>query len=191
MGRKILIIVDGQYDFLEGGALAVEGGRDAMTNLTEFIEKHYKEYDGIFLTADWHPITHCSFKDNGGIWPTHCVQFSHGAAIYQPILDVLDDLKVDYDVLTKGCDEDHEEYSIFKNVTSEAYLKGMNKYNEIGVVDICGIAGDYCVLDTIKDGLMAFPSAEFHVIKECVASIDGGATLNKFIDENERVVCHE
>lgn len=191
MGRKILLIVDAQNDFVEGGALAVEGGKGALIRLTEFIEKHYKEYDGIFLTADWHPITHCSFKDNGGIWPTHCVQFSQGAAIFQPILDVLDHLKIDYDVLTKGCDEDHEEYSIFKNATSEAYLKGMNKYNEISVVDTCGLAGDYCVLDTIKDGLMTFPNAEFHVIKECVASIDGGATLNKFIDENERVVCHE
>jgi nicotinamidase/pyrazinamidase len=185
MGRKILIIVDGQYDFLEGGALAVEGGRDAMTNLTEFIEKHYKEYDGIFLTADWHPITHCSFKDNGGIWPTHCVQFSHGAAIYQPILDVLDDLKVDYDVLTKGCDEDHEEYSIFKNVTSEAYLKGMNKYNEIGVVDICGIAGDYCVLETLKN-LIDIPElkGQFMVFEDGVASIDGGENLKNFMSEN-------
>lgn len=191
MGRKILLIVDAQYGFIEGGSLGVDGAREAMNRLVEFIEKHYKEYDGIFLTADWHPITHCSFKDNGGIWPTHCVQFSQGAAIFQPILDVLDNLKIDYDVLTKGCDEDHEEYSIFKNATSEAYLKGMNKYNEISVVDVCGIAGDYCVLDTIKDGLMEFPNTEFHVIKECVASIDGGATLDKFIDENERVVCHE
>ena len=191
MGRKILIIVDGQYSFIEGGSLAVEGGRNALNNLVEFIKNHYKEYDGIFLTADWHPITHCSFKDNGGIWPPHCVQFSQGAAIYQPILDVLDELRIDDDVLTKGCDEDHEEYSIFKNVTSEAYLKAMNKHNEIGVVDVAGIAGDYCVLDTIKDGLMEFPNTEFHVINECVASIDGGATLSKFVDENERVLWHE
>ena len=67
----------------------------------------------------------------------------------------------------------------------------MNKHNEISVVDTCGIAGDYCVLETIKDGLMEFPNTEFHVLKECVASIDGGDTLNKFIDENERVTSDE
>lgn len=191
MGRKILIVVDAQYDFIEGGSLAVEGAREALNKLVEFIKKHYKEYDGIFFTADWHLPSHCSFKDNGGIWPPHCVQHSHGAAIYQPLLDILDELKIDYDVLTKGCDEDHEEYSIFKNVLSETYLKAMNKHNEISVVDTCGIAGDYCVLDTIKDGLMEFPNTEFHVLKECVASIDGGDTLNKFINENERVTSDE
>lgn len=191
MERKILLVVDGQYDFLEGGSLAVEGGRKALDNLVEFIKKHYKEYDGIFFTADWHLPSHCSFKDNGGIWPPHCVQFSQGAALYQPIIDTLNELKIDYDVLTKGCDEDHEEYSIFNNALSNAYLNAMNKHNEINVVDTCGIAGDYCVLETIKDGLMAFPNTEFHVIKECVASIDGGATLSKFVDENERVIWHE
>lgn len=188
MGRKILIIVDAQYGFIEGGSLGVDGAREAMNHLVEFIEKHYKEYDGIFLTADWHPITHCSFKDNGGIWPTHCVQFSHGAAIYQPILDVLDHLKIDYDVLTKGCDEDHEEYSIFKNVTSEAYLKGMNKYNEISEVHVCGLALDFCVKDSILDGKKTFVNSQFKLIKDCTAAIGNPEDTYKVLEENNVII---
>ena len=188
MGRKILIIVDAQYGFIEGGSLGVDGAREAMNRLVEFIEKHYKEYDGIFLTADWHPITHCSFKDNGGIWPTHCVQFSQGAAIYQPILDVLDHLKIDYDVLTKGCDEDHEEYSIFKNVTSEAYLKAMNKHNEISEVHVCGLALDFCVKDSILDGKKTFVNSQFKLIKDCTAAIGNPEDTYKVLEDNNVII---
>lgn len=192
MGRKILICVDPQYDFIEGGSLGVDGAREAMNRLVEFIKAHYKEYDLIIFTADWHLPSHCSFKDNGGIWPCHCVEYSQGAAIYQPLLDALDDVKRDYDVLTKGCDEDHEEYSIFKNVISCSFLKALNKTNEISIVDVAGIAGDYCVLQTIDDGLREFPNATFNVLLPCVASIDGGKALDDFINENERVICqHE
>lgn len=184
MGRKILIVVDAQYDFIEGGSLAVEGAREALNKLVEFIKEHYKEYDGIFFTADWHLPSHCSFKDNGGIWPPHCVQHSHGAAIYQPLLDVLDELKIDYDVLTKGCDEDHEEYSIFKNVLSETYLKAMNKHNEISVVDVCGLALDYCVKDSIMDGKKVFVGSTFRLIKDCTASIGKPEDTYTFLEEN-------
>jgi len=190
MTRK-LIIVDAQYDFIEGGSLGVEGTRNAMDKLSVYLRENHGKYNEIFLTADWHLPTHCSFKENGGIWPKHCIQFSHGAAIYQPLLDALDSVKVDYTVLTKGCDEDHEEYSIFKNAVSKAYLKSMDSKSKSDVIDICGIAGDYCVKDTIKDGLIVFPNTEFNVLKNFVASIDGGKTLDDLIMQNERVICQE
>ena len=76
MGRKILICVDCQYDFIEGGSLGVDGAREAMNRLVEFIKAHYKEYDLIIFTADWHLPSHCSFEANGGIWPRHCVEYS-------------------------------------------------------------------------------------------------------------------
>ena len=184
MGRKILIIVDPQYDFIEGGSLGVDGAREAMNRLAEFIEAHYKEYDLIIFTADWHLPSHCSFKDNGGIWPRHCVEYSQGAAIYQPLLDALDDVKRDYDVLTKGCDEDHEEYSIFKNVISCSFLKAINKTNEISIVDVCGLALDYCVKDSIMDGKKVFINAQFNLLKDCTAAIGNPEDTYKILEEN-------
>ena len=185
--KKILLIVDAQYDFLEGGNLAVFEGTKAMDNLVKHIADHYNEYNEIVLTADWHLPTHCSFKDNGGEWPKHCVQHSLGAAIYQGILDVLDDKKVNYHILTKGTNEDREEYSIFKNPKSSLHLKTFYELGGIEEVDICGIASDVCVLNTIKDGLSVFPNTRFNVMLDCVASIDGGEAINKLIKESERV----
>ena len=37
-------------------------------------------------TRDWHPPDHASFQEQGGPWPPHCVQGSHGAELH-PSLD--------------------------------------------------------------------------------------------------------
>ena len=190
MGRKILIIVDAQYGFIEGGSLGVDGAREAMNRLVEFIEKHYKEYDGIFLTADWHPITHCSFKDNGGMWPVHCVQHSKGAAIYEPILEALNKIKADYLVLRKGVNEDHEEYSIFKNGKScDKLITICEEQLKVTDIDVAGIAYDYCVADSVKDGLRGLPHVNFHVIKDLCPAIaqDTADKFTNFIENSERV----
>jgi nicotinamidase/pyrazinamidase len=168
---KILFIIDAQEDFLEGGSLAVEGARQKMNGLAGYLAVHGKDYDGIYLTADWHLPSHCSFKENGGIWPPHCVQYSKGAAIHQPILTVLNGEKLDYCVLTKGCDEDHEEYSVFKNKKSCDYLKKINDSIKVDTVDFCGIALNYCVLDSIKDGKKVFTNAHFRLLKDLAPSI--------------------
>jgi len=183
MKKRVLIIVDPQYDFIEGGSLAVGGGREALNRLVEYIKTHYGEYDYIIITADWHPITHCSFKENGGIWPVHCVQHSHGAAIYQPILDVLNELKVDYTVLTKGCNEDHEEYSIFKNQTSKIYLEGID-YQGIDCVDYVGLALNYCVKDSILDGKKTFTKSRARLLRDCTVAIGSPDEAIKELEDN-------
>lgn len=180
---KVLMIIDAQYGFIEGGNLGVEGARDKMNGLVDFIKEHHNEYDNIYLSADWHLPTHCSFKDNGGIWPPHCVQFSHDAAIYQPILDALNEAKVDYHVLTKGCDEDHEEYSVFKNEMSNAFLKAILNVKDIDTVDFAGIALNYCVLDSIKDGKKVFTNAHFRLFKDFTPSIGSPDEALKEIGE--------
>ena len=187
MKNKILFIIDAQYDFIEGGNLAVEGARKAMDNLVEYIGTHYKEYDHIILTVDWHPITHCSFKDNGGEWPIHCLQHSHGAAIYQPILDILNDLKVDYQILTKGCNEDREEYSVFKNMVSKSYLEAFAKETEF--VDYAGLALNFCVKDSCIDGKKVFVGAKTRVLKDCTAAIgDASGTIKQLEENNIEIV---
>ena len=36
----------------------------------------------VVYTQDWHPADHTSFKEQGGIWPVHCVQGTEGAAFH-------------------------------------------------------------------------------------------------------------
>ena len=187
--KKALFVIDVQKDFLDGGKLGVNGSIKMLNDLPEFIEKHGKDYDLVVATVDWHPVTHCSFKQNGGIWPPHCLQHSEGAAIYEPVLDAINNHTKFSIILTKGTDEDKEEYSIFKNTLSNDKLNALFMVNEIEEVDVVGIAYDYCVADSVKDGLRAFPNVKFNVIKKfCPAIADESANeFTKFIENTERV----
>jgi nicotinamidase/pyrazinamidase len=190
MTSKILLVVDPQYDFLEGGTLPVNDAERAMNNLADFIRGHGKDYEKIILTADWHPTTHCSFKDNGGMWPMHCVQHSHGAAIYQPILDALNEIKADYIVLRKGVNEDHEEYSIFKNGKScDKLITICENQLEVTDVDVAGIALDVCVFDSLKDGLRGLPNVNFHLLKDFSPAItkEGAEKVFNYIENTSRI----
>lgn len=64
MKKKILIIVDPQNDFIEGGSLAVEGARKAMNNLTKHLQARGDEYDHIYVSLDTHNPTSLAFKMN-------------------------------------------------------------------------------------------------------------------------------
>jgi len=183
--KKLLLIVDGQDDFREGGALPVAGGTNALNHTVEHLEKNHQEYSLVVLTADWHPQTHCSFAENGGQWHMHCVQFSRGAAIYQPLLDVLNKYKIDYIVLTKGTNEDREEYSVFKNPISKITLSNYNEANKFEFIDVAGLALDYCVKDSILDGKKVFTNSKFRLLKDCTAAIGNPEETYDVLINNE------
>lgn len=101
MRNKLLLIIDPQVDFIMG-SLPVPGAEKAMNSLAEYIRYHVSEYSYIIITADRHPMRHCSFKSEGGDWPIHCVADSTGAAIWSPIMDILLDNPNKVKILHKG-----------------------------------------------------------------------------------------
>lgn len=183
--NKLLLIVDPQIDFISG-SLAVNGASQAMDALADYI----RQFDGMYtykaISTDWHPYNHCSFEKQGGPWPLHCVQNSIGAAIYPNLIEPLFNTKGPSKVLMKGTNAKTEEYSIFKNQASAGHLKLIVKLKDINQIDICGIAGDYCVLDTLKDGIQIYGKNMFNVLLPYCASIDGGTALSQFL-KTERI----
>lgn len=177
--KNVLLIVDPQNDFITG-SLAVEGAKEKMMRLAE---SDLTKYDFVCVTMDTHPKNHCSFKENGGIWPTHCVYDTNGWNLPEYLDKSLEQVSfVSY--YHKGTDVDKEEYSIFDNAedgfTLYTQIKEMASQEDV-YIDVCGIAGDYCVLETIK-GLRKFVDDKYiKVLTEFTASIDGGKKLNDYI----------
>ena len=145
--KKALIVVDAQYDFMPGGALAVENG----DQIVEPINSIRNTFDSVVFTQDWHPAHHCSFTKNGGIWPVHCVQNSYGAEIDKRLL-AGNDL-----IIQKGVHLDVDSYSGFwdNNRKYQTDLNQRLKTNDIDTVYICGLATDYCVKFTALDAIDA------------------------------------
>jgi nicotinamidase/pyrazinamidase len=127
-----LLIIDFQNDFTPGGALAVEGGDE----IGEPIQQLAPQYDVVAATRDWHPPDHASFETEGGPWPPHCVQGTHGAELH-PAMDAID---IDF-IVDVGRERDDEGYSGFEksDLAQQLRERGVDR------VAICGLATDYCV----------------------------------------------
>lgn len=184
-----LIIVDYQNDFITG-TLSVKGAKNVGEEIKKFIKKYRKEIAKIIFTVDWHPYNHSSFKRYGGQWPNHCVQYTPGACIEPKLLKFVQSMNIDYEVSTKGEIEEVEQYGAFGEIEFVQDCLGERYYfDSLVTADanttfvVCGIAGDYCVKETIKN-LMAGEITP-KVFLQGIASIDGGKTINEFVKENQ------
>lgn len=139
-----LVIVDVQNDFLPGGSLAVQGGEKIIAPLNRYIEAAQAKGLPIFATRDWHPPSHCSFKEQGGIWPPHCVANSEGAQFSSEL-----NSPRSTPVISKGTELEKDAYSGFEGTDLDERLRSAG----ISRVLIGGLATDYCVLNTVKDAI--------------------------------------
>jgi len=141
--QTALVVVDIQNDFCPGGALPVKDGDKVVPVLNKYIERFRKAGAPILFTRDWHPPDHSSFKAQGGPWPPHCVQNSEGAKFHPDLY-----IPPEGEVLSKA-DKKDEAYSFFKGTDLAQKLK------ERGIKRLLvgGLATDYCVKETVSDGL--------------------------------------
>ena len=138
-----LIIVDVQSDFLPGGALPVPEGDQVIPILNDYIDL-FRRRARVYATRDWHPVNHISFRDNGGPWPSHCIQESDGAG-FGPGLK----LPTNVTIISHGTDPKRESYSGFE----EGYLSDNLRLSQVGRLFVGGLATDYCVKNTVLDAL--------------------------------------
>lgn len=189
MEKRLLLIIDPQIDFITG-TLPVPGAEQAMDKLSDYVRQKGTQYERVVVTADYHPISHISFKSNGGNWPCHCIADSVGAAIWPTLMTSFFYYPEKIKILHKGNNPNKEEYSIFKNQDSGEELINIIKQQNIDIIDVCGLSGDVCVLDTIKDMLSLIDKVKINVLKEFTSSIDGGEALNSII-ENKNLSCDQ
>lgn len=178
--NRLLLIVDPQIDFING-SLPVPGAEAAMDALAAYVAAQDGQYAAKVVTCDFHPHDHCSFTANGGQWPEHCLAHSTGAAVWPGLLTSLYATSGPVEILCKGQCAQGEEYSIFKNAEARKRLQDIVAERGIERIDVCGLAGDVCVLQTLRDGVEIFGPQDFHVLRQFAPSLDGGVALSEFI----------
>ncbi len=149
------IVVDMLYDFIDG-SLACQNAENAVGESVKYINGH--PGFPVLYVCDNHPAEHCSFKENGGIWPPHCVQDTHGGSIHSAYYNLQEKKNIpdSKSCFFKGCNKDLEQYSGYEAVngsgmgisdTARILIDG-NNYE--GVV-ISGIATEFCIKETALD----------------------------------------
>ena len=175
--NRLLLIVDPQIDFITG-TLPVPDAAPAMDALADYVDHNGDEFSLICVTCDRHPLRHSSFSEFGGQWPAHCVESSVGAAIWTPLMKALEKHSDSVRFLYKGENLDKDEYSIFQSSKGAAEMDSFIKVFGIEEIDICGLAGDVCVANTLRDALRLYPDIHFRILTDYTASLDGGTLLD-------------
>jgi nicotinamidase/pyrazinamidase len=139
-----LLIVDVQRDFLPGGALAVPDGDAVVAPLSACARRFAELRLPVFASRDWHPGDHCSFRENGGPWPPHCVANTPGADFATALA-----LPPGTQIIDKATTSKRDAYSAFDHTDLDARLA------ELGVhrLFIGGLATEYCVAASGEDAL--------------------------------------
>ncbi len=139
-----LVVIDPQNDFLPGGSLAVPKSGEILPVVNRYLELFRKRELAVYVTRDWHPRDHCSFKPQGGPWPPHCVQGTAGAGFAASLNILASD-----EVISKATNWAREAYSDFDGTGFAESLKA----KDVRRLFVCGLATDYCVLSTVLDAI--------------------------------------
>ena len=159
-----LIVIDVQNSFMPGGELEVPAGHEVVP----VINRIAGSFENVVLTQDWHPAGHASFASaHPGrqaydqielaygaqvLWPDHCVQASHGAALHA-------DLSVPHAqlIVRKGYHAGVDSYSAFLEADRKT-TTGLRAYlgaRGIDTVYLVGLATDFCVCWSALDARAA------------------------------------
>jgi nicotinamidase/pyrazinamidase len=180
----VLIVVDVQYDFLPGGALAVPDG-DAVIDPINRLGRAFRH---VVLTQDWHPEGHASFASSHSgrqpfettelsygsqvLWPDHCIQGTPGAEISR-------DLSIPHAqlVIRKGHNPKIDSYSGFMEAdrTTSTGLAGYLRERGFRRVFCAGLATDFCVAWTALDAKAA--GFDTYLIEDASRAIDANGSL--------------
>jgi nicotinamidase/pyrazinamidase len=156
-----LLLVDLQNDFLPGGALGIAGGDATIPVANRLVAVFRARGLPVFLSRDWHPPDHCSFRERGGPWPVHCVAGSPGAAFTTAL-----DIPAGACVVSKATDTDREAYSALDGtgLVDQLQRQGITR------LWVCGLATDYCVRATTLDARRA--GLDVVVVQDGVCAVD-------------------
>jgi len=180
-----LIVIDMQYDFCPGGALAVPEGDSIVPGINALMAL----FPAVILTQDWHPAGHSSFASSHDgkapfdmvdmpygrqvLWPDHCVQGSQGAAFHEG----LDTDRADL-IIRKGYNPAIDSYSAFfeNDHTTPTGLHGYLQTRGIDDLTMVGLATDFCVNFSAVDA--ARLGYRVTVRQELTRGIDLDGSLN-------------
>lgn len=144
-----VLLVDPQNDFCPGGSLPVAEGDQVMPVLNAWADAAERAGVPIFVSRDWHPPETTHFKALGGVWPSHCVQGTPGAAFHP-------DFRVPGGavLVSKGMGAQEDAYSAFQaRDASGTYLANLLRQRGVRHLYVMGLATDYCVKASALSGL--------------------------------------
>ena len=100
MGKKVLIVVDMQNDFVTG-SLGTQEAQDIVPNVISKIWQYDNNDDEVIFTLDTHFDTYKDSQEGKFLPVEHCIRESNGWRIHDYIRESLQDVSCDVRYLEK------------------------------------------------------------------------------------------
>ncbi len=168
-----LIIIDMQNDFMPNGTLPVPEADKIIPILNIYIDLFSYKSLIIIASRDWHPPNHCSFKEYGGIWPSHCVAGTKGAEFPKEL-----NIPKNAIIISKATSPEKDAYSALQDTELSDFLE----YHSVQRCFVGGVATDYCVLHTVLDLLKK--GYETYILKDAIKAVNVNPEDGKKAIEN-------
>lgn len=161
---KVLIIMDMQNDFCNGGPFPHENSLDIIPKINKLKE----EFSHVFLVRELHQANHSSFKEFGGKLHSHCVE-GHNGSNFNVHLEISpNDI-----IISRGTLQKYDSSSAFydaEDIQKETNLRYLLQVNNIHELYFCGIGMDKSIFSTILDAINFKYTC--YVYKDCIGYSD-------------------
>lgn len=166
--QSALLLLDPQNDFFPGGSRGREADQNIIPTINRYIQHFSRNGWPILATRDWHPPNHCSFTEQGGPHPTHCVQGSRGAQFHSDLV-----MPPGMMVISKGTDPKKDVRSGFDGSSLSDRLEDLN----VKTIFVLGPATQDCLKQTVIDACKL--GFKVIILRDALGTSNIAGTLNE------------
>lgn len=161
--KDILIVVDMQYDFIDG-ALGTPEAKMIVPNVIEKIKSYNNVDSFVFATRDTHDENYLETEEGKNLPVKHCIPSLSGWCIHDDVYDALQELgKKFYTVYINK--------PTFGALEFGARLRELSMLYDIENIEIVGLCTDICVISNAVIAKSALPNAHIKVDASCCAGV--------------------
>lgn len=164
-GKKILVIVDMQNDFVTG-CLGNDMTKAVLPKIVNKLKEHYQEYDAIYMTRDIHFDNYMETLEGKKLPVPHCLKDGNGKNISKELWDVVKELREKRRFI-RVVDK-----HTFASKELVDYLSATCGVND--EIEFCGVCTDICVVSNAICLRAELPNTIIKVDGSCCA----GTTLD-------------
>lgn len=161
MGKRILVVVDYQNDFVDG-ALGFPGAEKLDAKIVKRIREYLDKGDSVFYTMDTHTNDYLNTREGKQLPIPHCIPGHQGWELYGEVGKLLKD-GVNAIMLKKAT----------FGVSPEVMNSDLFKFNEpVESIELCGLVTNMCVVSNAVVFQAKFPNAQIIVDSDLCDSFD-------------------
>ena len=159
-GKKILVIVDMQTDFVNG-VLGNDMTTAVLPKVVKKLKEHYNEYDAIYMTRDIHFDNYLNTLEGKKLPVPHCMKNGTGKNIVKELWDVVKELR-EKRKFVRVVDK-----HTFASKELIDYLSATCGVND--EIEFCGVCTDICVVSNAICLRAELPNTVIKVDSNCCA----------------------